>query len=177
VTRVQANTEPSPDVTLLHTAFWLVCVSHQVTALKVEVTQLQVVPGRGAVAVGTGVHETYPVQLVLKSIGYKSLPLEGVAFDPSAGIIPNLAGRVLQGGGPACRTIALVSAWVAARGKGMRLEVLTCLLNACCTAVPVTAASCEGQCGMCGSFVLALWVPFCTVAAAELGPVVSAAEE
>jgi hypothetical protein len=75
------------------------CVSYQVTALKVEVTQLQMVPGRGAVAVGTGVHETYPVQMVLKSIGYKSLPLEGVAFDPGAGIIPNLAGRVLQGGG------------------------------------------------------------------------------
>jgi adrenodoxin-NADP+ reductase len=69
----------------------------QVTGLRVELTQLQVQPGRGAVAVGTGQFETYPVQLVLKSIGYKSLPLEGVAFDQRAGVIPNTSGRVLTG--------------------------------------------------------------------------------
>ncbi len=30
-----------------------------------------------------------PAQLVLKSIGYKAIPLAGVAFDASRGIIPN----------------------------------------------------------------------------------------
>jgi hypothetical protein len=37
------------------------------------------------------------VQLVLKSIGYKSLPLEGVPFDTKRGVVPNAAGRVLAG--------------------------------------------------------------------------------
>ena len=66
-------------------------------ALKVEKTRLQTGPDGTAVAVGTGEYEVYPVQLVLKSIGYKSLPLNGVAFDPGKGVIPNVAGRVLTG--------------------------------------------------------------------------------
>lgn len=37
------------------------------------------------------------MQLVLKSIGYKSLPLEGVPFDSKQGIVPNAGGRVLTG--------------------------------------------------------------------------------
>ena len=67
--------------------------------VRVEHTRLEPRPGGGAVAVGTGEFETRPVQLVLKSIGYKSLPLEGVAFDARAGVIPNVAGRVLKGEG------------------------------------------------------------------------------
>lgn len=54
---------------------------------------------RGTRAVGTGEFEQYPVQLVLKSIGYKSLPLDEVPFDSRAGIVPNAAGRVLTGKG------------------------------------------------------------------------------
>ena len=34
---------------------------------------------------------------VLRSIGYKTLPVDGdVPFDPKKGIIPNLSGKVLQ---------------------------------------------------------------------------------
>jgi adrenodoxin-NADP+ reductase len=36
------------------------------------------------------------VELVLVSIGYRSLPVQEVPFDPSRGIIPNQAGRVLK---------------------------------------------------------------------------------
>jgi adrenodoxin-NADP+ reductase len=68
------------------------------SAVRVERTQLQVLPGGGMVAVGTGEFETHECQLVLKSIGYKSLQLEGAAFDARAGVIPNRAGRVLKGG-------------------------------------------------------------------------------
>jgi hypothetical protein len=68
-----------------------------VEGLRVEKTRLQTGPDGAALAVGTGEYDVYPVQLVLKSIGYKSLPLEGVAFDPGKGIIPNVAGRVLTG--------------------------------------------------------------------------------
>jgi NADPH-dependent glutamate synthase beta subunit-like oxidoreductase len=67
-----------------------------VCGVRVERTRLEPSP-RGFVAVGTGEYETHEVQLVLKSIGYKSLPLAGVAFDARAGVIPNAAGRVLKG--------------------------------------------------------------------------------
>jgi adrenodoxin-NADP+ reductase len=63
----------------------------------VEKTRLVPDPVRGAVAVGTGEYEEYPVQLVLKSIGYKSLPLDGVPFDSKQGTVPTVAGKVLTG--------------------------------------------------------------------------------
>eukprot|EP00775_Hariotina_reticulata_P013005 gene13005-13134_t len=72
--------------------------NHQVHAIRVEKTRLVADAARGVVAVGTGDFEEYPVQLVLKSIGYKSLPLKGVPFDSRQGIVPNKAGRVLAGG-------------------------------------------------------------------------------
>jgi NADPH-dependent glutamate synthase beta subunit-like oxidoreductase len=68
-----------------------------VRAIRVEKTRLEADPQRGVVAVGTGEYEEYPVQLVLKSIGYKALPLEGVPFDARRGVVPNAAGRVLTG--------------------------------------------------------------------------------
>jgi hypothetical protein len=70
----------------------------QVQAIKVEKTRLVADPARGTVAVGTGEYEEYPVQLVLKSIGYKSLPLPGLPFDNRQGVVPNAAGRVMTGG-------------------------------------------------------------------------------
>jgi adrenodoxin-NADP+ reductase len=48
----------------------------------------------GQTAVGTGEHETIPADLVLKSIGYRSLPMEGAPFDATRGIIPNTLGCV-----------------------------------------------------------------------------------
>jgi ferredoxin--NADP+ reductase len=42
----------------------------------------------------TGERETIECGLVLRSIGYKGLPLEGVPFDERRGVIPNEAGRV-----------------------------------------------------------------------------------
>jgi ferredoxin/flavodoxin---NADP+ reductase len=44
---------------------------------------------------GTGELETLPVQMVLRSVGYQSVPLPGVPFDPRASIVPNALGRVL----------------------------------------------------------------------------------
>jgi len=45
-------------------------------------------------AVGTGEYETLPVQMVLRSIGYKGVALAGVPFDERKGVIPNTEGRV-----------------------------------------------------------------------------------
>eukprot|EP00899_Mesostigma_viride_P001791 jgi/Mesvir1/11612/Mv00019-RA.2 len=43
----------------------------------------------------TGVFSDIPCQLVLKSVGYKSLPLPGLPFDEDKGIIPNVRGHVV----------------------------------------------------------------------------------
>ncbi|TVU42037.1 hypothetical protein EJB05_08420 [Eragrostis curvula] len=48
------------------------------------------------VAVGTGEFEELKCGLVLKSIGYKSLPVQDLPFDENKGIVPNLRGRVLS---------------------------------------------------------------------------------
>lgn len=74
----------------------------QVEGIRVEKTRLVEDPERGTVAVGTGQFVEYPVQLVLKSIGYASLPLGGVPFDTRRGIVPNAGGRVLTGVRLAC---------------------------------------------------------------------------
>ncbi|MGV9454146.1 FAD-dependent oxidoreductase [Streptomyces sp. NPDC003635] len=53
--------------------------------------------GRGGVT-GTGRFEEIEAQLVLRSVGYRGVPLEGLPFDPATGTVPNLAGRVLRDG-------------------------------------------------------------------------------
>lgn len=45
-------------------------------------------------AVGTGEYETLPVQMVLRSVGYRGVALPGVPFDEKRGVIPNAGGRV-----------------------------------------------------------------------------------
>ncbi|RDI96036.1 NADP oxidoreductase [Meiothermus sp. QL-1] len=49
-------------------------------------------------AVGTGVYEELEVGMVLRSVGYRGVPLPGVPFDERRGIIPNQGGRVLREG-------------------------------------------------------------------------------
>ena len=48
--------------------------------------------------VAAGVTEVIPVQLLLVSIGYRSLPLPGVPFDSRRAVVPNSDGRVLIAG-------------------------------------------------------------------------------
>ncbi|MDX3242117.1 FAD-dependent oxidoreductase [Streptomyces sp. ME18-1-4] len=47
---------------------------------------------------GTGGYEDVEAQLVLRSVGYRGVPLEGLPFDPERGTVPQLAGRVLREG-------------------------------------------------------------------------------
>ena len=46
----------------------------------------------------TGDREAIDCGLVFRSIGYKGVPIEGVPFDQSRGVIPNEEGRVVDGG-------------------------------------------------------------------------------
>jgi ferredoxin--NADP+ reductase len=63
----------------------------RVTGLTLERTRLD---ENGAFQ-GTGELETLDVQLVLRSVGYQSVPLDGVPFDESHAVVPNDQGRVL----------------------------------------------------------------------------------
>ncbi|MEW2511990.1 FAD-dependent oxidoreductase [Streptomyces sp. NPDC046870] len=55
--------------------------------------------GTGGVS-GTGRYEDVPAQLVLRSVGYRGVPLEGLPFDPASGTVPHQEGRVLRDGVP-----------------------------------------------------------------------------
>jgi ferredoxin--NADP+ reductase len=70
----------------------------RVKALRLEKNTL-VSDGKGGVkSVGTGAFETIPVGLVLRSVGYRGIPVPGVPFDEKAGHIANEAGRVTADG-------------------------------------------------------------------------------
>jgi ferredoxin--NADP+ reductase len=58
------------------------------------------VRGSGAVAaVPTDAFETIPCGLVLRSVGYRGLPLPGLPFDEGHGVFPNDSGRLAGPGG------------------------------------------------------------------------------
>jgi ferredoxin/flavodoxin---NADP+ reductase len=75
--------------------FWLrpteIHGPQQVEGLTVERTRLEA-DGR---LTGTGQLERLPVQMVLRSVGYQSVPLPGVPFDERSHTVPNAEGRVL----------------------------------------------------------------------------------
>lgn len=85
----------------LDVRFWLrpveILGTGRVEGLRLEHTALN---DEGRV-VGTGEYETLPVRMVLRSVGYQSVPLPGVPFDPGAYVVPNAGGRVLDEDGGA----------------------------------------------------------------------------
>ncbi len=86
---------PTGQPRRLTVRFWLRPVdiegTERVSGLTAERTRLD---ERGRLT-GTGEHETIPVQMVLRSVGYQSVPLAGVPFDERSCTVPNEAGRVL----------------------------------------------------------------------------------
>lgn len=68
--------------------------SDVVTGLRLERTRVDA-DGRAA---GTGEMTCLEAQMVLRSVGYRGLPLPGLPFDPDSGVVPNEDGRVLRDG-------------------------------------------------------------------------------
>jgi ferredoxin/flavodoxin---NADP+ reductase len=67
----------------------------KVRAVKIEKNEL-VSDGDGLMrAKGTGKFETLEAGMLLRSVGYRSVPLRGVPFDEAGYRIPNVAGRVV----------------------------------------------------------------------------------
>ena len=81
----------------------------RVEAVRVERNRLEPGPDGRMRAVGTGETEVIECGLVLRSIGYRGVPLPGVPFDEQRGVIPNVAGRVTEtpGGPPRLREYAV----------------------------------------------------------------------
>lgn len=83
----------------------------RVSAVRLERNRL--VPGRGGVrAEGTGAMETLSAGLVVRAVGYRSLPLPELPFDERAAIIPNAAGRVTDPASGAPMPGLYVAGWV-----------------------------------------------------------------
>ena len=95
VIRGWADRAPAGDVRRLTVRFWLrpeqIEGTGRVSGLTVERTRLD----ETGVLTGTGELETIPVQMVLRSVGYQSVPLPGVPFDEITATVPNSEGRVL----------------------------------------------------------------------------------
>jgi ferredoxin--NADP+ reductase len=94
-------TPAAPDPTparKLRLRFWLRPVEIEksaegtVGAIRLERTRLN----ENGQFEGTGEFETIDAQMVLRSVGYQSVPLPGVPFDPKSHTVPNAAGRVLS---------------------------------------------------------------------------------
>ncbi len=66
----------------------------RVSGLRLERTRLDETGN----LTGTGQTCTIDAQMVLRSVGYRGLPVPGLPFDDRAGVIPNAAGRVLRAG-------------------------------------------------------------------------------
>jgi ferredoxin--NADP+ reductase len=83
----------------LRLRFWLrpveILGTERAQALTVERTRMT---GDGAVE-GTGQLETIDAQMVLRSVGYRSVPLDGVPFDDRTHTVPSSCGRVLDADG------------------------------------------------------------------------------
>jgi ferredoxin/flavodoxin---NADP+ reductase len=77
----------------LEVRFWLrpveILGGSRVEGIRLERTRLA--DGR---VVGTGEFETIPADMVMRSVGYQSVPLAGVPFDSASMTVPNVAGRV-----------------------------------------------------------------------------------
>jgi NADPH-dependent glutamate synthase beta subunit-like oxidoreductase len=89
---------PTPGRTPLHLRFFgrpvRLLGEDRVTGVEVERTA---VDGDGRV-MGTGELSVVPADLVVRSVGYRGLPLPGLPVDERSGTVPNEEGRVLRDG-------------------------------------------------------------------------------
>ncbi len=90
-----AGRTPTGGARRLTVRFWLrpaeILGDAGVEGLVLERTRLD----EAGKLVGTGELETLDAQMVLRSVGYQSVPLAGVPFDERSATVPSEAGRVL----------------------------------------------------------------------------------
>ena len=74
----------------------IVGVNGRMTGVKIEHNELVVDANGGLRSKGTGTFELIEAGLVLRSIGYRTVPIEGVPFDYATSTINNIAGQVVH---------------------------------------------------------------------------------
>jgi len=74
----------------------IVGMNGRIAALKIEPNKLVVDANGGLRSKGTGKFEIIEAGLVLRSIGYRSVPIESVPFDHATSTINNIAGQVVH---------------------------------------------------------------------------------
>lgn len=98
VLRTFADLQPQGRRRRLHFRFMVrpvaVAGTARVDGVDVEHTEID---GTGRL-VGTGRIERLPVQMVLRAVGYRGLPMPGLPFDAEAGVIPHRHGAVMADG-------------------------------------------------------------------------------
>jgi ferredoxin/flavodoxin---NADP+ reductase len=101
VIREWAGRRPTGNRRRLFVRFWLrpteIRGPGQVSGLTLERTRLD----ENGKFTGTGTYDTLDAQMVLRSVGYQSVPLPGVPFDERSSVVPNAEGRVLGPDGAA----------------------------------------------------------------------------
>lgn len=100
VLREWSTREPAGRPRRIHVRFLLrpleLVGDGSVSAIRLQPTRLD---GTGNV-MDDGEPLELPAELVLRSVGYRGLPIEGLPFDEWKGTIPHEAGRVLRDGRP-----------------------------------------------------------------------------
>jgi ferredoxin--NADP+ reductase len=90
------------------------------TVAEVAVVANELVEEGGALrARATDRVATLPAGLVLRAVGYRGAPVPGYPFDESAGIIPNKAGRMLDGPDGRARPGRYVAGWIKRGPQGV----------------------------------------------------------
>lgn len=75
--------------------------------------------GGRQVAVPAGAAWDLPVDMLLRSVGYRGLPMSGVPFDSRLGIVPNTLGRVQDVGTGAAVKGMYVAGWLKRGPQGI----------------------------------------------------------
>jgi ferredoxin--NADP+ reductase len=86
-------------MSFLRSPVYLIGADGRVMAVRIERNTLVPDSMGGLRARGTGFYEEVAAGLVLRSVGYRGVPLPGVPFDEAACVIPNVAGRVIEPSG------------------------------------------------------------------------------
>lgn len=90
----------------------------RVATLVLERNRLE--PGEwGLSARGTGERESLAVGLVVRAVGYRSLPLAEIPFDEKRGVVPNESGRVIDPESGSALPGLYVAGWVKRGPSGL----------------------------------------------------------
>jgi ferredoxin--NADP+ reductase len=101
ILREMAEKAPQGKPRRLHLRFYASPVElhgeeGRVARMTVGRNRLEERDGGYLAAVDTGERDTIDAQLVLRSVGYRGVPIPDVPFDARRGVVPNDAGRVLD---------------------------------------------------------------------------------